>query len=263
MRTDFEAACMAIVGSATTALAATGRSVELADVPVVIGVAGIDSAAGRSRLIAALPFARVAVGSDAQTALAGALGESDGAIAILGTGSIFIARWSAVQRRIGGYGHELSDHGSGVRIGKALLERALLAHDGAAPRSPLLDETLNRFDGQPSGLISLAATSPRDVAALAPAVFAAADRGDVAGMEIVEEAVRGVERSLAALAIPDDGPLCLLGGLAAAYAPRLSPRYRRMLRSPKADAAAGAAGLARGLFAGNAGPGSSGLEIPL
>ncbi len=57
--------------------------------------------------------------SDAEIALEGALGEDDGIIIIIGTGSIGIARQGKNKLfRCGGWGIELDDEGSGAWIGR-------------------------------------------------------------------------------------------------------------------------------------------------
>ena len=65
---------------------------------------------------------------------------------------------------------------------------------------------------------------------------------------IVGKAVADVEAALAALDLSDDAPLCLLGGLAPLYAPRLSARYRGLLREPLGDALSGAVRMAQRAF---------------
>ncbi|TIS35046.1 MAG: N-acetylglucosamine kinase, partial [Mesorhizobium sp.] len=62
-----------------------------------------------------------------------------------------------------------------------------------------------------------------------------------------------VEASLGALELADDAPLCLLGGLAPLYAPRLSGRYQALLKAPLDDALGGAVQMAARIFAGKSG----------
>ena len=70
-----------------------------------------------------LPFARARIESDAVIALKGALGDDDGAIAALGTGSVFGVQRGGEVRMIGGWGFLLGDQGSGARIGRELCRR--------------------------------------------------------------------------------------------------------------------------------------------
>ena len=55
-------------------------------------------------------------------ALEGAIGDGDGAMAILGTGTAYMVRRNGEARPIGGWGFQVGDQGSGARIGRDLLE---------------------------------------------------------------------------------------------------------------------------------------------
>src|SRR5690606_23715588 len=63
-----------------------------------------------------LPFRHTDIDSDGLIALQGALGDGDGAVAILGTGTIYMARKAGTVRYIGGWGFTVGDLGSGARI---------------------------------------------------------------------------------------------------------------------------------------------------
>jgi glucosamine kinase len=89
---------------------------------------------------------------------------------------------------------------------------------------------------------------PGDFGGFAPKVFAYAAEGDAVALWIVNKAVADVEAALGALDLVPQDPLCLLGGLAPLYAPRLSERYRAMLRPPLDDALGGAVRMAVRLF---------------
>ena len=89
---------------------------------------------------------------------------------------------------------------------------------------------------------------PGDFGGFAPKVFEHAAKGDAVAQAIVGKAVADVEASLAALDLSRDDPLCLLGGLAPLYAPRLSARYQAMLKPPLQDALGGAVAMAARMF---------------
>ena len=69
-----------------------------------------------------LPFKNSLVYSDGVIALQGALGDDDGTVVILGTGSVFVTRTADVVRFAGGWGFKVSDLGGGARLGRHLLE---------------------------------------------------------------------------------------------------------------------------------------------
>ena len=128
--TDPEGARANILAAAQAALDDAGGGGRLAELRAVLGLAGANVPAAAARLAERLPFARARIESDAVIALKGALGEDDGITAALGTGSIFGVQRGGAVRMIGGWGFLLGDQGSGARMGRALLEAALLAHDG-------------------------------------------------------------------------------------------------------------------------------------
>ncbi|MGO7244704.1 N-acetylglucosamine kinase, partial [Rhizobium ruizarguesonis] len=68
--------------------------------------------------------------------------------------------------------------------------------------------------------------------------------GDAVAASIVTDAVTAIGESLEALLWPECPSICLLGGLAEAYEPWLSERYRSLLARPKGDALQGAVELA-------------------
>ncbi|RWH34107.1 MAG: N-acetylglucosamine kinase, partial [Mesorhizobium sp.] len=94
---------------------------------------------------------------------------------------------------------------------------------------------------------------PGDLGGFAPKVFEHAEKGDLVANWILDKAVADVEASLGALELADDAPLCLLGGLAPLYAPRLAARYQALLKAPLDDALGGAVQMAARIFAGKSG----------
>ena len=127
--TDPEGALASILAAAGSAAEEAG--VEPARLVAVLGLAGANMAGAGERLAGRLPFASVRIETDAVVALKGAVGAGDGITATLGTGSVFGVQRAGRTRIVGGWGFLLGDQGSGARIGRALLEAALLAHDAA------------------------------------------------------------------------------------------------------------------------------------
>ncbi|MFC3076392.1 N-acetylglucosamine kinase [Shinella pollutisoli] len=193
-----------------------------------------------------LPFRHTDIDSDGLIALQGALGDGDGAVAILGTGTIYMARKAGTVRYIGGWGFTVGDLGSGARIGHALLQEALLAHDGVRPRSAVTDAVLDEFKHDPRGIVEFAHLSkPGDFGRYAPLVFEHARARDPRAVAIVEAAAGTVDEALdAIMALAGARRLCLLGGLAPLYPEWLSQRHRAILVEPQADALTGAVALA-------------------
>ncbi len=117
-----------------------------------LGLSGVDRPAEierLTRLIRAriLPGARrLWVGNDALPALRWGAGRLEGLVLIAGTGSICLAVASpARMTRVGGWGGELGDEGSGFWIGQRALQAACRMADGRLERSLLLDEILHHL----------------------------------------------------------------------------------------------------------------------
>ncbi|MCJ8052347.1 N-acetylglucosamine kinase [Shinella curvata] len=193
-----------------------------------------------------LPFRHTAIDSDGLIALQGAIGDEDGAVAILGTGSIYMGRKDGTVRYIGGWGFTVGDLGGGARLGHALLQEALLAFDGVHPRSPVTNAVIEEFKNDPRGIVEFARLSkPGDFGRFAPLLFDHAGQGDAQAIAIVETGATAVNESLdAIMALAGASRLCLLGGLASLYPQWLSEKHRSILIEAEADALTGAVALA-------------------
>ena len=193
-----------------------------------------------------LPFRHTAIDSDGLIALQGAIGDEDGAVAILGTGSIYMGRKDGTVRYIGGWGFTVGDLGGGARLGHALLQEALLAFDGVHPRSPVTNAVIEEFKNDPRGIVEFARLSkPGDFGRFAPLLFDHAKQGDAQAIAIVETGATAVNESLDAIMALAGAPrLCLLGGLAPLYPQWLSEKHRSILIEAEADALTGAVALA-------------------
>ncbi|WP_454815603.1 BadF/BadG/BcrA/BcrD ATPase family protein [Labrys neptuniae] len=250
IRTDLDGARENIMAAVHQAFADAGQDpAGIPDTPIVLGMAGANIAIYATKLLARLPFRHCRIETDVLIALEGAIGAGDGAIGILGTGSHYLARQSGQARYLGGWGLAVGDQGSGARIGRDLLEETLLAHDGIAPRSPLVEAVLAAHHDDPQEIVEFTKTAqPRDFGTFAPMVFDHLDRGDPTAARIVNRAIAAVEVSLDALGLANATPRCLLGGLATLIGPRLSAKHRERLVPPLQDALGGAVSMAARLF---------------
>ena len=239
---DFDGGFANILGAIHTAYEQAGLdpAQHVQDV-AWLGLAGAATGDNAQRLVSGLGFARAKVTTDCTTAVQGALGQHDGLVAMLGTGSFFVRRQNGMDHRIGGWGYQLGDEAGGAWLGRALLSRTLHAHDGLVPHSALTQALLARFEA-PDNIVAFAQNAvPGDIAPLAREVAEAGT--DSAAEAILSEATRLVVSRLDSLG--GDGPLCLIGGLAHIYANRLPDRYKRRLVPARGDALSGALSLAR------------------
>ena len=80
------------------------------------------------------------------------------------------------------------------------------------------------FRNEPRDVVEFTTTAkPGDFGGFAPMVFDHAAKGDAVAEKILARAVpTSIEASLASLDLDARRPLCLLGGLAPLYAPRLA-----------------------------------------
>lgn len=203
-----------------------------------LGLAGANAAGAPDRLRAALPFTRIAIVTDAITAIKGALGPDDGIVAALGTGSVFAAQIGGTIRQIGGRGLVLGDEGSGAWIGRALLAQTLRAVDGFTPLTPLLAAILSEH-GSPDAIVARSLSArPADFATFAPRVIASTDPAATA---IMAQATTDSAAAIALLQPDQPLPVTFLGGLGPAFAARL-PHLRQ--RPAKGTALDGALSLA-------------------
>ena len=249
-RIGVEKAWRSIMEATEAAAAQAGLAREdFARIHAGIGVAGL----GRRGAEAALneiahPFASVIFISDGLAACLGAHSGANGAIVVAGTGSVGIGLIDGREIRLAGYGFPVSDEGSGADIGLQVVRLALRAADRRNELTPLLAEILGAFDHDPYQAVAWSEVArATDYAAFAPIVMRHANQGDPVGRRIVERGADAIGDLLDLFLARGIDRLSLVGGLADALTPWLTPDLRARLRRPDADAAAGALLVARGL----------------
>jgi glucosamine kinase len=245
-----EKAWLSIIEAAEAAAGQAGLTREdFARMRAGIGLAGI----GRRGAEAALnkiahPFASVIFISDGLAACLGAHSGANGAIVVAGTGSVGVGLVDGRQIRLGGYGFPVSDEGSGADIGLQAVRLALRAADRRGDLTPLLAEVLGAFDHDPYQAVAWSEQArATDYAAFAPIVMRHANQGDPVGRRIVERAADAIGDLLDLFLARGTERLSLVGGLADAITPWLTPDLRVRLKAPDGDAVAGALLVARGL----------------
>ncbi len=220
---------------------------EIASIRAGIGTAGLNRRGFLQGLKAHdFPFRSTAFASDAAIANLGAHAGEDGAIVIVGTGSVGFGRVGDQIFTLGGYGFPVSDEGSGAELGLRAIRRSLWARDGRIAPSAMTDAVLDHFHGLASEIVDWTArATPADYGAFAPLVLDHADRGDTVAELIVQDAGRRIEAMIRTL-FAFGAPQCsLMGGVAARMREWLAPSIRARLREPLGDALDGAVLLAR------------------
>lgn len=131
--------------------------------------------------------------NDAEIALAAGVGELEGIVAISGTGSIaYGVNAQGECFRAGGWGHVVSDEGSGYYIARQALVRSIKAAEGLEQPTILLTDILaflqiTSFDDLIT-FIYHPQTTKNQLARLSKVVANAAVAGDVVAMDILDDA---------------------------------------------------------------------------
>jgi glucosamine kinase len=238
-----------VLGACYGALDAAGLPNDaLARARVGLGLAGAAQPKAAAAFLAhSHPFRAVTVATDAHIAWLGAFGGGEGAILIVGTGSVGYGFLNGRPVTIGGRGFQISDDGSGAVLGRELLRRTIWAYDGRAPKTALAEVVLDRFDHDPEAMVDWSnAARPRDYAGFAPLIIEHARAGDSLGEELVSGAASAIGRIARRLVELGAPRLCLFGGLAEPLKPWLDGELVALLTDPLADALDGAIMLARG-----------------
>jgi len=208
-------------------LAGAGR---LSGDVLYVGAAGAGREPEREELRKALRGENLAttvmVSTDIEIALAAMFDEGSGIVVSAGTGSVAVGRDRAgKQHRIGGYGWQMGDEGSGYAIGRAALGAVSRAADGRSPRTALSERVLtaSRSDSFDALIRWAAGASPAEVAALAPHVLDVAAHGDPLAQGICDYAARELTQLAVCLVPVMDLQLpvgvALTGGLLSADGP--------------------------------------------
>ena len=175
----------------------------------------------------------------------GAHGGGDGAILILGTGSVALIKRGEDSTSIGGYGFPISDEGSGAALGLSAIRHALRALDGRTRPTPLSQAVTQQFDHAIPRIVAwMDAAAPREYAAFAPLVFDYAENGDEIALSIVRDAALHVERFVETIFARGASRCVLMGGVADRMTPWLRARIVDRLVTPLGDLLDGALTLA-------------------
>ena len=156
---------------------------------VSIGSTGLTNKDNKpERLIQLLrgKVAKVFMAHDSVTGLLGSIGLSEGTMTAVGTGVVTLSVGPEMVARVDGWGNLIGDCGSAYWIGRAGLERGLMAYDGRLPETKLLEILWDNFSHPEDAYIDLQSSPNRvaRIASFARKVLELASE-DAAAMEIV------------------------------------------------------------------------------
>lgn len=157
------------------------------------GVAGSEPPSVHRKLLRwlrkSIPARAYILTTDADVALAAAVGNAAGIVVIAGTGSVAYGRdQDGHCLRCGGWGNVFDDAGSGYDLGRKAVRCALRALDGRGEPTCLADSLCRELG---LGSVTEAVTrsyAPQDIAALFPVVLQEAAKGDPVARRLCFEA---------------------------------------------------------------------------
>lgn len=211
-----------------------------------LGIAGVALDADRDLvrdLLRRLGVKRaVRIVNDAVVALVAGAPDGVGVVLIAGTGSIaYGIDATGRTARSGGWGYLLGDEGSAFWLGHAAVRQGIRAADGRGPATTLYDRICRKLGfATASDLVDwfyVQELSRTRVAQLASVVEEAADDGDAAAVDLLDQAsghlARAAQSVVRQLEFPGTFPLVLSGGAYKAC-PSLVRRLERDLELPAA-----------------------------
>lgn len=248
LRLGLEASFSAILEAAMLCLGQAGLPASrLGNIVACLALAGASEpsylAAARSH---PHPFRKAIITTDAHAACLGAHGDRDGAVVIVGTGSVGWAVLNGKIHRVGGWGMPISDEGSGAWLGCESVRRLLWALDGRHSWTALLRALGERFANDAHAVAAWAqSASPGDFGSLAPLIFEHAAAGDPVARQLVGFAASAIDALAARLIAVGATRLAMVGGCAPFLLPLLAKETKSYLVQPAGDALSGALHLAR------------------
>ena len=134
-------------------------------------------------------FKNFHVESDARIALEGAFSGKPGAILIAGTGSIILGKDADGNiHRVGGFGRQIGDEGSGYSLGRKGFNAVSRQFDGRGNSTLISDVLKEKFNIISSEtLITEIYRNNFTIASIAPLVISAAEKNDQSALKIIDE----------------------------------------------------------------------------
>lgn len=209
--------------------------VSTASVFCFAGIAGGITGTNREKirgLLFEFGFADFDNGSDAKNAVSSALGDTDGTVIIMGTGTVAFTQKSKRLTRYGGWGYLFEEGGSGFSIGRDAVMHTLACEQAGA--SDPLSEAVRELLGADalSSLGELYEGGKRKIASLAHTVFAAADKGDAAAKDILWRNMGAIARLIETTDTGEKMQTIVVTGGLSARAELLFPMITSQLKQP-------------------------------
>jgi glucosamine kinase len=216
------------------------------------------------------PFANLKVFDDIDIARAGAHKGEEGAVLIIGTGSAGLGIIDGERYQVGGWGFLVGDTMAGAILGRELVRKSLLAHEGLISGSPLTEAVMARFDNDPDKLMAWsfdapeaheddqpgdtkrpAPARPADYGSFVPMFFDYFEKNDPIAIELMSFELEAIDQYVAWYKSRNAQSIAIVGGFGRRLLPILQNRYGELITEAKSDSLTGALILARQLFPGD------------
>ncbi len=201
------------------------------------------------------PFTTMQLTSDAHVACIGAHGAKEGAIIIVGTGTIGYQIQAGTGMRVSGWGFPHDDEGSGAWLGLEATRLTFQWLDHRIEKSPLVEDVFAFFNQDINYFTAWAnRANSSEFARLAPLVINHSQQEEALAVRLMKKAAHAIDRVAAALEKMQAQdqvtlPCCLFGGVAPFIEPWLDQDLRARLVPRQADANVGAVLMIRDLVA--------------
>jgi glucosamine kinase len=222
------------------------------DCALGLGLSGADVPSQVSAFLAANPgHPWLVLESDSITSLLGAHGGQPGVSLAFGTGSVGeVLRRDGSLARVGGWGWQCGDEGSGAWLGKRAMQHAQQAMDGRAAAGALARAVWAATGPTREDMLDWGAKAGQAAyAGLAPLVFDSA-RSDEMAARLLARAADEVARMAQALDPAGELPVALLGSITRRLATQLPTWLLARCVPAQGDSADGALHLLRTAMAG-------------
>jgi glucosamine kinase len=221
------------------------------EIVIVFGLAGAGNIEKTDKFKRSIltDFKDARVYTDAKTSLYGANVGEPIVVVSIGTGSVgAMLTHDKKETKIGGWGFNVGDEGSGAKMGVLAIRAVLSEIDDIGHAHSLLAQIIFRkFGSKPSNVLAWSTLAkPIDFASLAPLIFEYYEKCSLA-KSILMEHVGHVESLINKTRSNSQLPVVLLGGLSVPTLPFLNTTVKNMLVDAKGNALDGACLLAKRL----------------
>lgn len=166
------------------------EGIPFSDIVLFAGLAGGASANMQGELkefFAQFGFRHFSNGSDTVNIVSAGLGDADGVIIIMGTGSCAIAQHDGIRDRVSGWGYLFDDGGSGYCVARDALAAAFRYIDGSGEYTKFASAVLKGYNDPQELLGALYKGNKKFIASFCPLVFECAEDGDEVCIGIIKK----------------------------------------------------------------------------